>query len=63
MHGAPWITFEWLSEIVYAGVYALAGWPGVLVVAAAAIALAFGLLTFFLQRELSPALTLLMRAR
>jgi len=60
MHGAPWITFEWLSEIVYAGVYALAGWPGVLVVAAAAIALAFGLLTFFLLRELSPALTLLM---
>ncbi|MDA9507756.1 hypothetical protein XI09_24610 [Bradyrhizobium sp. CCBAU 11386] len=60
MHGAPWITFEWLSEIVYAAVYALSGWPGVLVVAAAAIALAFGLLTFFLLRELSPALTLLM---
>ncbi|SFJ42302.1 hypothetical protein [Bradyrhizobium sp. cf659] len=60
MHGAPWITFEWLSEIVYAAVYALSGWSGVLVVAAAAIALAFGLLTFFLLRELSPALTLLM---
>ncbi|AND88553.1 blr3110 [Bradyrhizobium diazoefficiens USDA 110] len=60
MHGAPWITFEWLSEMVYAGVYALSGWPGVVVVAAAAIALAFGLLTFFLLRELSPSLTLLM---
>lgn len=60
MHGAPWITFEWLSEMVYAGVYALSGWPGVVVVAAAAIALAFGLLTFFLLRELSPTLTLLM---
>ncbi|MDA9492135.1 hypothetical protein [Bradyrhizobium sp. CCBAU 11361] len=60
MHGAPWITFEWLSEIVYAGVHALAGWPGVLVVAAAAIALAFGLLTFFLLREFSPTLTLIM---
>ncbi|MDA9394463.1 hypothetical protein WN73_28565 [Bradyrhizobium sp. CCBAU 45394] len=59
-HGAPWITFEWLSEMVYAGVYALSGWPGVVVVAAAAIALAFGLLTFFLLRELSPTLTLLM---
>ncbi|MGY8636951.1 hypothetical protein RAD15_31220 [Bradyrhizobium sp. 14AA] len=60
MHGAPWITFEWLSEIIYAGAYALAGWPGVVVLAAAAIAIALGLLTFFLLRELSPTLTLLM---
>ncbi|MBH5368320.1 hypothetical protein [Bradyrhizobium glycinis] len=59
-HGAPWITFEWLSEVIYAVAYALAGWPGVVAVAAAAIALAFGLLTFFLLRELSPPLTLLM---
>lgn len=60
MQGAPWITFEWLSEVIYAGAYALSGWPGVVVVAAAAIALAFGLLTFFLLRELSPVQTLLM---
>ncbi|MCK1340809.1 hypothetical protein IVB38_33575 [Bradyrhizobium sp. 38] len=59
-HGAPWITFEWLSEVIYAGAYALAGWPGVVVVAAAAIALAFGLFTSFLLRELSPTHTLLM---
>lgn len=60
MHGAPWITFEWLSEVIYAGAYALSGWSGVVVVAAAAIALTFGLLTFFLLRELSPTQTLLM---
>jgi len=59
-HGAPWITFEWLSEVIYAGIYALAGWPGVVALAAAAIALAFGLFTSFLLRELSPTLTLLM---
>ena len=59
-HGSPWITFEWLSEVIYAAAFALAGWPGVVAVAAAAIALAFGLLTFFLLRELSPALTVLM---
>src|SRR4030081_59604 len=29
MHGAPWITFEWLSEVIYAAVYALSGWAGV----------------------------------
>ena len=41
MHGAHWIAFEWLSELSYAGAYWLAGWPGVVVLAAAAIALAF----------------------
>ncbi|MCP3370395.1 hypothetical protein [Bradyrhizobium cajani] len=60
MHGAPWVPFEWLSEVIYAGAYALSGWSGVVVVAAAAIALAFGLFTFFLLRELSPTYTLLM---
>lgn len=59
-HGAPWVPFEWLSEVIYAAAYALAGWPGVVAVAAAAIALAFGLLTFYLLRALSPALTLVM---
>lgn len=59
-HGAPWITFEWLSEVIYAAAYALSGWSGVVVLAAAAIALAFGLFTFFLLRELSPTQTLLM---
>ncbi|MBU6464015.1 MAG: hypothetical protein KGK01_09450 [Bradyrhizobium sp.] len=60
MHGAPWISFEWLSELVYAAVYALLGWAGVVALAAAAIALAVGLLTRFLLRELSPLPALLM---
>jgi hypothetical protein len=60
MHGAPWITFEWLSEVFYAAVYALSGWAGVVALAAAAIALAVGLLTRFLLRELAPTPALLM---
>jgi hypothetical protein len=60
MHGAPWITFEWLSQVIYAAVYALSGWAGVVVLAAASIALAFGLLTRFLLRELSPTPALLL---
>ena len=60
MHGAPWITFEWLSEVVYAAAYDLFGWNGMVALAAAAAALAVGLLTRFLLRELSPKLTLLM---
>src|SRR5260370_5907835 len=60
MHGAPWITFEWLSEVIYAAVYAFSGWAGVVALAAAAIALAVRLLTRFLLRQLSPTPPLLM---
>jgi hypothetical protein len=60
MYGAPWITFEWLSEVIYAAVYMLSGWAGVVVLAAVATALAVGLLTRSLLRELSPTPALLM---
>jgi hypothetical protein len=60
MPGAHWIAFEWASEMIYAGAHAIAGWPGIIVVAAAAIALAFGLLMHFLLQRLDavPALIL-----
>jgi hypothetical protein len=60
MHGASWISFEWLSEVIYAAVYAFSGWDGVVALTAAMVALAVGLLTRALLRELSPKLTLLM---
>src|SRR5437660_2316086 len=60
MHGAPWISFEWLSEVIYAAAYALSGWAGVVALAAAVIALAVALLMRFLLRELSPTPALLM---
>jgi hypothetical protein len=52
--GEPWIAFEWLSDLAYAGAFAAAGWSGVVVLAAAASALAFGLLAWFLARDLAP---------
>jgi hypothetical protein len=60
MHGAPWIAFEWLSEVIYATVFAIASWSGTVVLAAAAIALAFALLARFLLRELAPLPTFLL---
>ena len=45
MAGAHWIAKEWLSQILYAGAFAIAGWSGMAVLAAAAIGLAFRLLT------------------
>jgi hypothetical protein len=54
MAGAPWIAKEWLSQLLYAGAYRIAGWSGVVVLAAAAIAAAFALLAHFLLQKLAP---------
>ena len=54
MSGHHWIAKEWLSQILYAGAHALAGWAGMAIIAAAAIALAFVFLTRFLTEELAP---------
>jgi len=53
MLGAHWIAFEWLSEVAYATAFGISGWSGVVALAAVAIALAFGLLTHLLLRELA----------
>ena len=52
MAGKPWISSQWLAQVAFADVYALAGWGIVVVVSAAAIASAFGLLTRFLHASL-----------
>jgi hypothetical protein len=52
--GKPWIAKEWLSQLLYAGAYGLAGWTGMAILAAAATALAFALLAHWLERSLAP---------
>jgi hypothetical protein len=56
--GTHWLAFEWLSEVVFALSYALGGWNGMVAVASAATAAAFGLFTRFLLRELRPTAAL-----
>ncbi len=58
MHGQPWISTQWLAQVLYARAYAVVGWSGPVVLAAAAIALTFALLTKFLSRHLSESTTL-----
>src|SRR5689334_2213785 len=62
MAGAPWIAKEWLSQLLYAGAHTVAGWPGVVVLAAAAIAAAFALLAYFLLQKLLPLPALILAA-
>jgi hypothetical protein len=58
MRGAPWISTQWLAQIAYAKAYAVAGWSGPVVLAASAIALAFGLFARALNRHLRDSTTL-----
>lgn len=55
MPGAPWVSHEWLSEVLIAIAYQAGGWAMVATLAAFAFATTLGLLTRFLLRELEPA--------
>jgi hypothetical protein len=58
MRGQPWISTQWLAQVAYAKAYAIAGWSGPVVLAAAALAATFALLTKFLERHLSESAAL-----
>jgi hypothetical protein len=58
MRGQPWISTQWLAQVAYAAVYAVAGWSGPVVLASACIAATFALFTRHLARHLSESTTL-----
>jgi hypothetical protein len=58
MRGAPWISTQWLAQVLYAQVHAWFGWTGPVVLAAAASAATFALLARYLVRNLSESATL-----
>ncbi|NLH79654.1 MAG: hypothetical protein GX458_02260, partial [Phyllobacteriaceae bacterium] len=45
MAGAPWIAKEWLSQVLFALAFRLAGWSGVVILAIATLAAAMAVLT------------------
>src|SRR3954454_10855959 len=53
--GEAWTSSSWLSQVVFAGSYNVAGWTGPVVLASASIALAFALLAFILGRRIPSA--------
>src|ERR1700724_4881888 len=58
MRGQPWISTQWLAQVMFAKSYALFGWSGPVVLASSAIAATFALLAKFLSRRLSDSTTL-----
>jgi hypothetical protein len=59
MHGQPWISTQWLAQVLYAVAYGVAGWTGPVVLGAGAIALTFGLMARFLDARLPRVATLI----
>lgn len=50
--GEPWTSSSWLSQVLLAGSYDLAGWTGPVVLASVSIAVTFALLAFILGRRI-----------
>jgi hypothetical protein len=59
MRGQPWISTQWLSQVLFARAFGAFGWAGPVVLTATAIAATFALLTRFLSRRLSGSTTLI----
>ena len=57
MRGQPWNSMNWLAQVLYAKAYSLFGWSGPVVLAAAASAATFALLTKLLSRHLNETTT------
>jgi hypothetical protein len=58
MRGQPWISTQWLAQVMYAACYNVAGWAGPVVLAAVAIAVTFALFARALRRHLPDSTTL-----
>jgi hypothetical protein len=58
MRGQPWISTQWLAQVVYAKFHAWFGWTGPVVLASAASAATFALLAKYLSRSLSESAAL-----
>jgi hypothetical protein len=58
MVGQPWISTQWLAQVLLAASYSVAGWAGPVVLGAASIAVTFALQVRFLSRRLSESASL-----
>jgi hypothetical protein len=51
MAGQPFVPYEWLSEVLFAGAHRIGGLPAVVALTALVLAASYGLLALFLQRR------------
>ena len=58
MRGEPWISTQWLAQVLYAKAHAWSGWTGPVVLAAIAIAATYALLARYLVARLNDSVSL-----
>lgn len=58
--GKPWISTEWLSQVLYAGAYSSLGWAGPVILASLAIAATVAVFVYLLDEHLDPARSVLL---
>jgi hypothetical protein len=58
MYGQPWISTQWLAQVLLAVSYSVGGWTGPVVLGAASIAVTFALQVRFLSKRLSESASL-----
>jgi hypothetical protein len=58
MRGQPWISTQWLAQVLFAKSYSIAGWAGPVVLASAALGATFALFAAFLSRRLTDSTTM-----
>lgn len=61
-YGQPWISTQWLAQVIYAIAYGAAGWTGPVVLAAGAAAVTLAMLARFLDKRLPTTATLVLIA-
>jgi hypothetical protein len=59
MRGQPWISTQWLAQVLFALSLTWAGWTGPVVMAAASVALTFAMLAHFVGRRLAALPTII----
>jgi hypothetical protein len=62
MRGQPWISTQWLAQLMYAVAYGVAGWVGPVALAASAAVATFALLARELRRHFHDGATLVIVA-
>ena len=60
MTGRPWISTQWLAQVLYGQADAIGGWSGIVVLTALPIALTFAILARFLERRVGAIATMVL---
>ncbi|MGH6678611.1 MAG: hypothetical protein ACREDL_06680 [Bradyrhizobium sp.] len=58
--GKPWISTEWLSQVLYAGAYSSLGWAGTVILASLGIAATVAVFVYLLDEHLAPVRSVLL---